>query len=69
MSSEDRSNEDLKIILSILSTSSKNTFIRSECLTTQPIVSREQISLSKSEVVKIVKSEVTLSKIERESNL
>ena len=33
------------------------------------MVSKEQISLSKSEVVKIVKSEVTLSKIERESNL
>ena len=33
------------------------------------MVSKEQISLSKSEVVKIVKSEVTLSEIERESNL
>ena len=41
--------------------------MRSECLTTQPIFSAELISLSKSEVDKLVKAEVTLSEIERVS--
>ena len=42
-------------------------FMRSECLTTQPIFSAELISSSKSENDKLVKAEVTLSEIERVS--
>ena len=38
--------------------------MRSECLSTQPIFLAELISLSKSEVDKLVKAEVTLSEIE-----
>ena len=41
--------------------------MRSECLTTQPIFSAELISSSKSEIDKLVKTEVTLSDIERVS--
>jgi len=41
--------------------------MRSECITTKPIISAELMSSSKSEVDKFVKAAVTLSEIERVS--